>query len=266
MKTVNGIPILGFGTWPLKGEQCVEAVEHALRVGYRHIDTADGYENHRPVARAIEGSGIAREAIFLTTKIRRDDLGRDTVIAVGKRFAAELRTGYIDLLLIHWPNDAIPMAETFASLQALKEEGVIRHFGVSNFTIGRLERALALTDGILANQVEFHPSLYQKDLLDYCRSRDIAVAAYSPTAKGADLELPVIQDLAGKYARSASQVALNWLIGKGIVAIPRSASAAHIADNFTALEWALAPEDAAEIDRAHANNRGTRPAFADFDP
>lgn len=265
METVNGIPILGFGTWPLKGDLCVEAVDVALRVGYRHIDTADGYENHRSVGRAIRESGIGRGEIFLTTKVRRDDLRRETVVAAGNRFAEELRTDYLDLLLIHWPNDAIPMAETFAGLQALKDAGVIRHFGVSNFTIGRLERALALTDGILANQVEFHPSLHQKELLDYCRSRDIAVTAYSPTAKGADLALPIIQEMAKKYARSASQVALTWLIGKGIVAIPRSASAAHIADNFAALAWELAPEDVERIDRAHANNRGTRPAFADFD-
>jgi 2,5-diketo-D-gluconate reductase B len=150
-------------------------------------------------------------------------------------------------------------------MQELKDAGVIRHFGVSNFTIGRLERALALTDGILANQVEFHPSLYQKELLDYCRANEIAVTAYSPTAKGADLHLPVIQELAKRYARSASQVVLNWLIAKEIVAIPRSARAEHIADNFRVLEWELAPADVAEIDRAHANNRGTRPAFAEFD-
>src|SRR5262245_33464032 len=109
MKTVSGIPILGFGTWPLKGDRCFEAVSLALQVGYRHIDTADGYENHRPVGRAIRESGIDRAALFLTTKVRRSDLQREAVIAAGKRFVEELQTDYLDLLLIHWPNDAIPM-------------------------------------------------------------------------------------------------------------------------------------------------------------
>jgi 2,5-diketo-D-gluconate reductase B len=266
MKNVNGIPILGFGTWPLKGDACAAAVITALEVGYRHIDTADSYENHEAVGQAIRASGIARDALFLTTKVRRDDLRRDALIEAGKRFVAELQTDYLDLLLIHWPNDTIPMEETFAGMQALKDAGVIRNFGVSNFTNARLGRALTVTGGILANQVEFHPSLYQKDLLEFCQSRDIAVTAYSPTAKGEDLALPVVQALAKQYGRSASQVVLNWLIGKGIVTIPQSANAGHIADNFKTLEWELDPEDVARIDRAHANNRGTRPVFADFDP
>jgi diketogulonate reductase-like aldo/keto reductase len=265
MQTVNGIPILGFGTWPLKGDDCVAAVTTALAVGYRHIDTADGYQNHHAVGQAIRASGIPRDALFLTSKVRRDDLHHDAVIAAGKRFATELQTDYLDLVLIHWPNDAIPMAETFAGLQALKDAGVIRQFGVSNFTVGRLARALAVTDGIIANQVEFHPSLYQQALLEYCQSRAIVVTAYSPTAKGADLHLPIVQAMAAKYRQTPAQVVLNWLIGKGIVAIPNSGDAAHIADNFGTLEWELAAEDVAAIDAANANNRGTRPAFAEFE-
>jgi 2,5-diketo-D-gluconate reductase B len=266
MNTINGIPILGFGTWPLKGDDCANAVAAALAVGYRHLDTADGYQNHDAVGRAIRASGIPRESLFLTTKIRRDDLRRDAVIAAGERFVRELQTDYLDLLLIHWPNDAIPMEETFAGLRALKDAGVIRNFGVSNFTVERLERARAVTNGILANQVEFHPSLYQKALLDYCQVQGIVVTAYSPTAKGEDLRLPVVRELAAKYGRSPAQVALNWLLRKGIVAIPNSGDTAHIADNFGALEWELAAEDVVAIDGAHMNNRGTRPAFADFEP
>lgn len=265
MKTVTGIPILGFGTWPLTGDPCVAMVKAALTTGYRHIDTADGYENHPAVGQAIREFSISREDLFLTTKIRRTELHRDAVIAAGTRFLRELQTDYLDLLLIHWPNHEIPMAETFAGLQALKDAGVIRNFGVSNFTIQRLEAARQITDGILTNQVEFHPSLYQQELLAYCQSNNITVTAYSPTAKGADLALPVVQELAQKYQRSASQVVLNWLVSKGIVAIPRSARVEHIEDNFKTLEWELAAEDVALLDRVNTNNRGTRPAIAEFD-
>jgi 2,5-diketo-D-gluconate reductase B len=190
MKSLQGIPVLGFGTWPLKGQQCFESVRTALALGYRHIDTADGYANHREVGQAIRDSGVTREEIFLTTKVRRNDLRRDDVIAACERFLAELQTDYLDLALIHWPNNDIPMAETFAGFQELKDRGAVRNVGVSNFTIARLERAGAITDGIIVDQVEYHPSLNQQSLLDYCQSRDIAVTAYSPVAKGQDLHLP----------------------------------------------------------------------------
>jgi 2,5-diketo-D-gluconate reductase B len=255
MKTANGIPILGFGTWPLKGEQCAAMVNAALQIGYRHIDTADGYGNHHAVGQAINASRISRDALFLTTKVRRVDLRHDAVIAAGRRFVEELQTDYLDLLLIHWPNDDIPMAETFAGLQALKDGGVIRNFGVSNFTIARLEDALLITESIQTNQVEFHPSLYQRDLLAYCQAKQIALTAYSPIARGAALALPIVEELAKKYQRSTSQVVLNWLVSKGIVAIPGSARIAHIQENFKTLEWDLAPEDVERIDRVTSNTR-----------
>ena len=265
MKMINGIPILGFGAWPLKGQQCVESVRTALALGYRHIDTADGYANHQEVGQAIRDSGVKREEIFLTTKVRRTDLRSDDVIAAGERFLMELATDYLDLALIHWPNADIPMEETFAGFQALKDRGIIRNFGVSNFTVARLERAAAITDGIIDNQVEYHPSLNQQGLLDYCQSRKIALTAYSPIAKGQDLRLPIIQELATTYQRSASQVILNWLRSKEIIAIPGSGSAAHIEDNLRSLEWELAPEDVARIDRLDTSNRQTQSSFGEFD-
>jgi len=264
MKVNNGIPVLGFGTWPLKGDECVASVRTALACGYRHLDTADGYQNHREVGRAIREARVPRDTLFLTSKVRRDDLRTEAVIAAGPRCVDELQTGYLDLLLIHWPNAEIPMGETFAGFQTLQEQGIIRNFGVSNFTVARLERALAITDGIIANQVEYHPSLNQQALLDYCQSRHIALTAYSPVAKGQDLTLPVIEELATQYERSASQVILNWLIGKGIVAIPGSGTTAHIEDNLRALEWELSAADILRIDEAHRNNRLTQPAFAEF--
>ncbi len=266
IKRMNGIPILGFGTWPLTGDQCVEAVRTALQVGYRHIDTADFYRNHHAVGQAVRESGVNREEIFLTTKVWRDDLRHDAILTAGKRYLAELQTDYLDLLLIHWPHADIPMEETFAALQSLKDAGVVRGFGVSNFTMKRLEAALRVTDGICTNQVECHPSLSQRTLLDYCRSHDIALTAYSPTARGGDLKLPVIQALAKQYRRSPSQIVLNWLLCKEIVAIPHSAVAAHITENFATLEWELAHEDVARIDQLNTDNWGPRPAFAEFDP
>ncbi len=264
MKLINGIPILGFGTWPLKGQQCFASVRTALALGYRHIDTADGYANHREVGQAIRDSGVQREEIFLTTKVRRDDLHRDDVIAAGERFLTELQTDYLDLVLIHWPNDDIPMEETFAGFQTLKDRGVIKNVGVSNFAIPRLERAATITDSIIANQVEYHPSLNQQPLLDYCQSRNIALTAYSPVGKGQDLSLPVIEELATKYQRSGSQVILNWLISKGVIAIPSSGTAEHIEDNYRSLDWELDSDDVRKIDQSHRNNRLTQPSFAEF--
>lgn len=208
---------------------------------------------------------MQRDQIFLTTKVRRLDLRRADVIAACERFLAELQTDYLDLALAHWPNSDIPMEETFAGFQALKDRGVIRNFGVSNFTMSRLERATAITDGIIANQVEYHPSLNQQALLEYCQSRHIAVIAYSPVAKGQDLDLPIVRELAATYRRSGSQVVLNWLMSKNIIAIPSSGSAEHIADNLRALEWELASEDVEKIDQTHRNNRLTQSSFAEFD-
>lgn len=259
------VPALGLGTWRLQGDQCLKAVSKALEIGYRHIDTADAYENHREVGEAIKKSNIPREEIFLTTKVWRDDLQQRDVLSAAKRFLEELQTDYLDLLLIHWPNPDIPIQETLEAFESLRAQGLIQGVGVSNFTIRHIKDALKTGVKINNNQVEFHPSLNQKELKAFCDDNDILLTAYSPIARGEDLELAVIQELAKKYDRPPSQVVLNWIIQKGMIAIPKSSKDEHILDNFKTLEWELDLDDVEKIDRVEGNNRVVHPSFASFE-
>ncbi len=259
------IPVLGLGTWQLKGETAQSAVEKALEVGYRLIDTADAYGNHKEVALAIKNSGIKRVDLFLTTKIWQSDLNRENVISAGNRFLNELEVDYIDLLLIHWPNKEINLEETLEAMNELKRKGIIRSIGVSNFTINHLKDSLNAKVRITNNQVEIHPTLSQIDLRNFCKENNIIVTAYSPIAQGQDLHLPLIQNLAAKYNKPPSHVILNWIIQSGMVAIPRSSNIEHIVDNFRTLDWELEKQDVDEIDNLNSNNRLINPSFSEFD-
>lgn len=260
------IPQMGFGTWQLEGDQATESVEYALEVGYRHIDTADAYSNHSQVGQGIKNSTVSREEIFLTSKVWRDKLTKDGVTTSAKRFLDELRTEYLDLLLVHWPNfELAPIAETLGAMAELKEEGIVKAIGVSNFTIHHLKDALETGIDFSVNQVEYHPSLNQQALKDFCDEHNIVVTAYSPIAQGDDLNMPVIQELAEKYEVSAAQVVLNWLMAKGLVVIPRSSNPEHIYDNFQATTWELREDDVVKITEASStDNRIVIPSFAQF--
>ena len=259
------IPILGFGTWQLQGAFCRQAVQKALEVGFRLIDTADAYGNHKEVARAIKKSNIPRSEIFLTTKVWWPNLTQTAIEKSALRFLKELETDYIDLLLIHWPNRQIPIEQSLKALKNLQDRGVIRAFGVSNFTIHHLDDILKTGISITNNQIELHPSFSQPELVNFCQSHNIAVTAYSPIGQGQDLKLAEIQDLASKYGSTTSRVILSWLIHKNIIAIPRSSNPEHIEDNFKAIELELSPEDIARIDQLNTGNRQVKPSFSDFD-
>lgn len=258
------IPPLGFGTWKLNGNICKESVERAIKYGYRHIDTADVYENHKEVGAAIRKSEIKRKDIFLTTKVWRDDLSKKNVINSGKRFIEELQTNYIDLLPIHWPNDSIQIEDTLDGFMQLKADGIINFIGVSNFTINHLKKVIETKIPITTNQVEFHPSLYQKKLLDFCSKNNIILTAYCPIAQGEDLLIPEVQNIAKKYNKLPSQIILNWIINKGIIAIPRSSNPHHIKENLESLELNLSPKDFDIIDNIGGNNRIVNPPFSEF--
>ena len=259
------MPMLGFGTWRLSGEVAFATVKHALAVGYRHIDTAAIYGNHQEVGRAMAESGIARKEIFITSKVWWDQLRYGDVRVACRQSLCELQIEYLDLYLIHWPNRAIPMSETLSALESLKKDGYIRAIGVSNFDISHLKEALATGVKIVINQVEFHPSFNQKELKKFCDQQDIAITAYSPIGQGKDLELTVVKNIAKKYTRSPSQVILNWLISKNIIAIPRSSQFSRIADNFKALEWKMKQEDVDRIDSITIHERILHPPFAEFE-
>lgn len=258
------MPILGLGTWQLQGNQCRTTVRNALATGHRHIDTALMYGNQRHVAEGIADSGVPREEVFVTSKVWRDRLSYDGVREQTDTILDELDTDYVDLLLIHWPNSALPMQETLEALTDIQEKGEARAVGVSNFTRQHLEKTLATHGNIAVNQVEYHPGFQQKELRDFCHSHDVTVTAYSPFGRGQDIQLPVITEIADKHQKSPGQVILNWLMQKGIVAIPRTANPEHLESNFKALEWDLPAEDLAAIDAIEQGDRQLNPPFAEF--
>src|SRR5260221_2711941 len=190
LSTKTSIPALGLGTWLLTGRDCIDGVEAALEIGYRHIDTADMYGNHYEVRKGIEQSGIKREEIFITSKVWRDNLHYNDLIETCKRNLEELNIAYLDLYLMHWPNRKIPLKETFDAFEFLKAEGLIKACGVSNCNIHHLSDIMKNGYTIVNNQVEFHPALNQKELKEFCDKNNIVITAYSPLGHGRDLALP----------------------------------------------------------------------------
>lgn len=259
------IPVLGFGTWSLTGREGVDAVASALDVGYRHIDTADAYGNHTEVAEGIKRALIAREDIFITTKLRypsgytKEAVGADT-----ERFLAELGTSYLDLLLIHWPNREVPFEETLHAMNKLKENGTIRAIGVSNFTPHHLDDALKSGVEITMNQVEMRPTFNQKALREYCASKNISITAYSSLKMG-EVDNSVIVALGEKYDKTPQQIIINWVVARGMVAIPKSAHPARIKENFESVSFEMEEADLARLDALPQSSRGNNPAFGDFE-
>jgi diketogulonate reductase-like aldo/keto reductase len=241
------IPILGLGTWELKGKKCEDSVKAALNMGYSHIDTADYYQNHRSVGNAIKG--FERKNLFITTKIWPPQLAYDQVLEAFERFLKELGTSYVDLLLIHWRDARVPLKETFRAFRKLADENKIRACGVSNFTIDDLNDAKKATDlPITVNQVEFHPLLFPKELLDYCNKEKIVVTAYSPLGRGRVFSDPTIKKIAEKYNRTPGQIALRWLVEKNVVVIPKASSEGHLRENLSIFDFKLEKNDAKKID------------------
>ncbi|NLM97566.1 MAG: aldo/keto reductase [Halanaerobiaceae bacterium] len=259
------MPVLGLGTWQLNGPKCTEIVKEALEMGYRHIDTADAYENQQDIAPALRASGIDRNELFITSKVNRLDLHYDDFLKKTDKILNELEIEYLDLLLIHWPNKDIPIEETLKAMAELKVRGKVKNLGVSNFTESHLEKVLDLYPGLISvNQVEFHPYLYQKALLDYCQKNDIVLTAYSPLARGMVFEDNRIKELAEEYGHTPAQLVLKWLVEKGIVVIPKAGSTAHLKDNLEVLNMDL-PASALELlDTFNENRRLIAPSFHEF--
>ena len=260
----HNIPLLGLGTWELLGQKCYDAVTIALEAGYKHIDTAQIYGNHREVGQAIKDSSISRENIFITSKLWLNDVEADKVLPAIQRALEELQLDYLDLFLIHWPSNT-PISETLGEMQKAKEQGLIKNLGVSNFTINHLKDAQATGIDFINNQVELHPTLSQPELQDFCSQNNISLTAYSPLGRGKDLDIPIIRQIAQYHGTTPAQIIIRWLTSKGIITIPKATSREHIEGNLQALQLDLNSEEMEQIDNLNNNHRIVNPSFGQFD-
>lgn len=244
------IPKLGLGTWQNTGPTCTETVRTALELGYRHVDTAQVYDNEAAVGEGIAAADVAREDIFLTTKVWRSNLRHEAVIDSVEESLDKLGVDYVDLLLIHWPHPRVPVAETLGAMAQLRERGLVEHLGVSNFTRSQLAEARdAVAAPIVADQVLYHPYKDQSPLREYCADAGVALTAYSPLARGRVLDDPTLAEIGERYDKSAPQVALRWLVQQdGVVAIPKSTSREHLDANLAVFDFELRDDEMARID------------------
>jgi diketogulonate reductase-like aldo/keto reductase len=240
------IPAIGFGTYKLTGETCSRMVAKAIEFGYRHIDTARMYGNEREVGEGIRASGIDRSELFVTTKVWRDDIGRDRLIASAEAAVEALGIGPVDLLLIHWPNADIPLGDSVEALNAAHSAGLTGHIGVANFPSAMLDEAASLSAApLVCNQVEYHPGLSQEAVLAACERHDMALIAYSPIGQGGDLlSHPVITDMARAHGRTPAQIVLRWEIEQDRVgAIPRTSNPERAASNLDVFSFELSADE-----------------------
>lgn len=251
------MPALGLGTWQLSGGECERAVRTALDIGYRHIDTAEMYGNEAEIGRAIAVSGVSRKSLFITTKLWTNHLRAKDVQSTTEASLKKLRTDYVDLLLIHWPNPAVPLGETLGAMMQLKSSGKAKAIGVSNFSVGQMNEALTKHKAPIAcNQVEYHLLLNQRPVLDYAHRHKMAVVAYCPLARGKLVNHRTLMRIGQKHGKSATQVALRWLVQQpGVAAIPKSANEKNLRSNFAIFDFALDEVEMAELNRLPGNTR-----------
>lgn len=238
------IPVIGFGTSQLGN--CGELVAAALKLGYRHIDTAWKYGTEEGVGEGIKASGVPRTEIFLCTKVSHEYLRAADFARSVEQSLKRLQTDYVDLLHVHWPSmDGVPLAETMGALAKAKREGKARHVGVANFNIAMTEEAMRLCpEPLVTLQAEYHPYLDQSKVLAFCRKAGLVLTAYCPLGRGRLFKDPVIAEIARAKGRTVAQVALRWLVQQGNVApIPRSSNPQHMAESLKVFDFSLTPEE-----------------------
>ena len=242
------IPAIGLGTWEIRGRTCSRVVEQALRLGYRHIDTAEMYDNEREVGEGLRASRVKRSEVFVTTKVWQSHLAPREFERATKESLARLRLSEVDLLLIHWPNPQIPLAETMGALCKMKREGFARHIGVSNFTVPLLQEAAQLaTEPLVCNQIEWHPYIDQRKVVAETRRLGLAVVAYSPIARGRAAGDQVLKTIGLAHRKTAGQVCLRYLIQEGAAAIPRTSKLERLSENIAIFDFALNDAEMEEI-------------------
>ncbi len=247
----GNVPAVGLGTLNATGEVCRNAIEHAIDVGYRHIDTAQMYDNEAAVGEAIAASSVDRDELFITTKIHPRNARPEDVHESVAESLERLRLDRVDLLLLHWPNPVVDLESTVEAMNELYDEGKTRHLGVSNFSVSRLDRARELSDApILVDQVLFHPFYPQRDLLRYCQRNGVILTGYSPLNQGLVLSDPLMQQIGEQYGKTPAQVALRWAVQhENVVTIPKSTTPAHIEENIDIFDFSLSKSEVARITR-----------------
>jgi len=257
------IPSFGLGTFRLKDQTVIDSVTNALEVGYRAIDTAQIYGNEAEIGQALSASPVARDQLFLTSKIWTDNYAADKLIPSLKESLHKLRTDYLDLTLIHWPSpgNAVPVAEFMDALAQAQQQGLTRQIGVSNFTVALMREAIdAVGSGRIAtNQIELHPYLQNKKVVAFAREHDIAITSYMTLGYGKVLQDPVVQAIAQRLQATPAQVVLAWALHSGFAVIPSSTNRAHLQSNLAAQQLQLSEADMTAIAALDRNERITSP-------
>jgi 2,5-diketo-D-gluconate reductase B len=242
------IPLIGLGTWDLRGRVCARVVEQALRLGYRHIDTAEMYDNEREVGDGLRASGVKRDDVFVTTKVWPSHFAPRELERAAKESLARLRLSAVDLLLLHWPSPQVPLSETMPALCRMKTAGLARHIGISNFTVALIEEAVKLSsEPLVTNQFEYHPYLDQSKVIAASRRHGLSITAYSPIARGRVSNDEAMKRIGRAHGKSATQAALRWLVQQDIIAIPRTSKIERLSENLAVFDFELAPAEMDEL-------------------
>ena len=255
-KSGLSIPSIGLGTWELRGQECKRVVREALELGYRHIDTAAMYENESEVGSGIVDSGVDRKEVFLTTKINTIEVNNEGIVDAFHKSLSDLKTDYVDLLLIHWPTFSTNLGDMLEIMYGIKESQKARAIGVSNFNSTLLNDCARLGfEDIYCNQVEYHPFLSQEILLKKMKEMNVIPVAYCPICRGDVAKDSVIIELSEKYNKTPAQVSLRWVIQQQSVAIPKSAKKQRLKENIDIYDFEIDDKD---MDRIHSLARGQR--------
>jgi len=242
------IPSIGLGTWELGGRECTRIVADAIGFGYRHIDTASIYGNEEAVGEGLRASGVARDKLFVTTKVWKSDLAPGDFERATHESLERLKLDAVDLLLIHWPNEQIPLAGTIEALCRMKREGFARHIGISNFTVALIDEATSLsTEPLVTNQFECHPYLDQSKVIAATRRHGMAVTAYSPIARGRAKGDAVLERIGKAHGKTAAQVCLRYLVQQDFVVIPRTSKTERLREDFDIFDFALSDGEMKEV-------------------
>jgi diketogulonate reductase-like aldo/keto reductase len=249
------IPQVGLGSMTLTGEAGMQAIKAALDVGYRHLDTAAHYGNEKENGEALRASGVKREDVFITTKVRQDDAMPDAFARVVDQSLANLKLPQVDLLLIHWPSKTVPLNLTIGALCKAKKDGKTKHIGVSNFTTALLDEAWKVTsEPLVCNQIEAHPFINQDKVIAASKKRGMAVVAYVPIARGKVPGAEALERIGKARGKSAAQVSLRYLIELGLVPIPRSTKREHLKENLDVFDFKLSAAEMGELKKLNATN------------